>query len=59
MFLAYTVTWSTFFLFPKLGITIPEPYMITTVVFMANCGVNGVIYLTMNKEVGVGQNYIL
>ncbi|KAK6018074.1 hypothetical protein OSTOST_16386 [Ostertagia ostertagi] len=51
MFLTYTVTWLTFFLYPAIGIEAPEAYVVTTVVFMINCGINSIIYLTLNKEV--------
>lgn len=51
MFLTYTVTWLTFFLYPAIGIQAPEAYVATTLVFMLNCGINSIIYLALNKEV--------
>lgn len=51
MFLAYTVAWSTFFLLPMFDVSSPEPYMITAAAVVTNCGVNAVVYLTLNKEV--------
>ncbi|EYC19236.1 hypothetical protein Y032_0025g1256 [Ancylostoma ceylanicum] len=51
MFLTYTVTWLTFFLYPAIGIRAPEAYVVTTMVFMLNCGINSIIYLVMNNEV--------
>ncbi|CAJ0593667.1 unnamed protein product [Cylicocyclus nassatus] len=51
MFLTYTITWLTFFVYPVIGIPYPEAYAVTTVVFMSNCGINSIIYLVMNREV--------
>lgn len=53
MFLTYTVTWLTFFLYPAIGIRAPEAYVVTTAVFMLNCGINSIIYLILNNEVSV------
>ncbi|VDN29190.1 unnamed protein product [Cylicostephanus goldi] len=53
MFLTYTATWLTFFVYPVIGIPYPEAYAVTTVVFMSNCGINSIIYLVMNREVVV------
>ncbi|RCN51389.1 hypothetical protein ANCCAN_02542 [Ancylostoma caninum] len=51
MFLTYTVTWLTFFLYPAIGIRAPEAYVVTTVVFMLNCGINSIIYIALNNEI--------
>ncbi|VDO90465.1 unnamed protein product [Heligmosomoides polygyrus] len=59
MFLTYTVTWLTFFLYPAIGIQAPEAYVATTLVFMLNCGINSIIYLALNKEVRCAANRLV
>uniref|UniRef100_A0A1I7XUR9 7TM_GPCR_Srx domain-containing protein n=1 Tax=Heterorhabditis bacteriophora TaxID=37862 RepID=A0A1I7XUR9_HETBA len=34
-----------------VGIEAPEAYTVTTMVFMLDCGINSIIYITMNKEI--------
>lgn len=53
MFLTYTLVWITFFLYPVIGITAPEAYVVTPLVLTLNCGINAIIYLVLNNEVSV------
>lgn len=53
MFLTYTVTWLTFFVYPAIGIKIPEAYVITPGILVLNGGINSIIYLVLNKEVNI------
>ncbi|CAJ0593618.1 unnamed protein product [Cylicocyclus nassatus] len=59
MFLTYTFVWLTFFLRPALDIPYEEIYSFTLISLVANCGVNSIIYLTMNTEVRGAANKIL
>ena len=53
MFLTYTVDWLTFFGLPVIDITSSEAHVVTTVVSTADCGVNSIVYLLMDKEVRI------
>ncbi|WKX90498.1 hypothetical protein Q1695_009386 [Nippostrongylus brasiliensis] len=59
MFCTYTVTWVTFFVYPAIGITQPEAFVVTTVMFMLNCGINSTIYLAMNREIRSAANKLI
>ncbi|KAK6031653.1 hypothetical protein OSTOST_02191 [Ostertagia ostertagi] len=58
MFLTYSIVWLTFFLYPVIGIKIPQLYAATAVVLIMNCGTNSVVYLVMSKEVRYAANQL-
>ncbi|KAL6729811.1 hypothetical protein Aduo_000832 [Ancylostoma duodenale] len=59
MFLAYTIAWVTFFVYPVLQLQQREAYSITLILVVTNSGINSVIYLSLNSEIRHAANQLL
>ncbi|KAL6729809.1 hypothetical protein Aduo_000830 [Ancylostoma duodenale] len=59
IFVTYTIAWVTFFVYPAFGLREAAAYSVTLILHMIKCGVNSIIYLTMNAEIRRAVNELL